>query len=402
MKAGTTPFLLLLPPPPHPADRAVLNAAYRPSLKSAISSLKQVNHLDGAVLIIAVAAPILRGQFRRQRSLHWSEAQSLLAGLYSIISVICAELKVNTAVNSGDDFIDARVLLIDHDPQKKPGADYKPAIETNNTVVIDLATFVSAHHPWTTIFSVNTEAGHQLLSTYLALYEGIHVLKQDQIIIVEGGLTMHVESSSSRAPTTSLYDVVCLGGTFDHLHPGHKLLLTAGALLLKVPTEAPAQPCHFVIGITGDELLKNKKYAEYMQSWDERAMCVVDFLASLLALHVDGWKHGQAVKLDKKDGQLQALFRDDTISIDCVVIQDAYGPTVTTEAMDALVVSGETRAGGAAVNDRRTSQGWHPMEVFEVDVLNADDIADDAAKNRDFTTKISSTSIRKQKAEANL
>ncbi|KAK6067758.1 pantetheine-phosphate adenylyltransferase family protein [Seiridium cupressi] len=402
MKDRMTPSLLLLPPPPHPANRAALNAAYRPSLRSVVSRLKQLNHPAGAVLIIAVAVPVLKGPFRRQKALHWSTAQSLLAGLYSILSVVCAELQVATVVAGGQGSVDARVVLVDHDLAKRPALDFKPAIETNNTAVVDLGTFVSAYHPWNHIFSVDTEAGHQLLSTYLNLLEGIQSLKQEQIITVEGGLTMHISSSTLPESTTPSSNVVCLGGTFDHLHPGHKLLLTAGALLLNVPTDGSSKPCKFIIGITGDELLKNKKYAEFVQSWDDRAMYVIEFLSSILALQLEGWKKESTPKLHKKDGEVSALFRDDTILIECVVIQDAFGPTITVEAMDALIVSGETRSGGAAVNDKRKSLGWHPMEVFEVDVLDTEDISDETAKTRDFATKISSTAIRKQKAESRI
>lgn len=401
MKA-TAPSLLLLPPPPHPSHRAVLNAAYRPSLEAVISRLKQNNGPDGSLLIIAVALPVLKGFYRRQKSLHWPDTQSLLAGLYSIISVICAELQVNTVVGAAQDSVDARVVLVDYDLDKRQADDFRPAPETNNTVVVDLGTFVSAYHPWSHVFGVDSEPGHRLLSTYLKLFEGIQKLKQEQIITVEGGLTMHTGPSGSSETTTSLYDVVCLGGTFDHLHPGHKLLLTAGALLLNVPPDGSSKPCHYIIGITGDELLKNKKYAEFMQSWDERAMYVIEFLSSVLALHLRGWKEGRHPKIQKKDGEIKALFREDTVSIECVRIQDAYGPTITTEVMGALVVSGETRSGGAAVNVKRKSLGWHPIEVFEVDVLDAEDITDETAKTKDFTTKISSTAIRKQKAESRM
>jgi len=45
------------------------------------------------------------------------------------------------------------------------------------------------------------------------------------------------------------YGVTCLGGTFDHLHLGHKLLLT-NALFYTRET--------IIIGITSSSLLSNK------------------------------------------------------------------------------------------------------------------------------------------------
>lgn len=403
MRGAAPPSLLLLPSPPHPASRAELNAAYRPPLKAVVSRLKGATDPAGTVLVVAVASPILRGSSRQQKSLSWADAQSLLAGIYSVISVVCAQLHVATVVNGGPGSVDARVVLVDHDIARNPPPDFKPAIEPNSTVVVDLGTFVSAYHPWSNVFSVDTEAGYQLLSTYLAMFEGTQKLDQQQLITVEGGLTFNDATSQTVELKTPSYRVVCLGGTFDHLHPGHKLLLTAAVLLLKVPTDDGGSPCKFVIGITGDELLKNKKYAEYVQSWDDRAMYVIEFLSSLLELRREGWRANQGPKVQSGDGEIKALFRDGRVEIECVRIQDPFGPTITVEDMDALVVSGETRSGGAAVNDKRRSRGWHPMEVFEVDVLDAEDIEDsNATKTGNFATKISSTAIRKQKAESRI
>jgi cytidyltransferase-like protein len=54
---------------------------------------------------------------------------------------------------------------------------------------------------------------------------------------------------------------VCLGGTFDHMHPGHKLLLTQSALLAYK---------RLLIGVTSDCLLKKKAYAAYLEDYETR------------------------------------------------------------------------------------------------------------------------------------
>ncbi|KAI1413103.1 pantetheine-phosphate adenylyltransferase-like protein [Hypoxylon sp. FL1857] len=397
------PSLLLLPPPPHPATRPALNAAYEPPLKAAISKMKnEKSGKDGAVLIAALVSPVLTGHSVRQKTLSWPHAQSILADLYSIISVICAQLSVPTDIHAGPGSVDVRIVLVDHDLSKPIVTDSKPAIEPNNTVIVDLPTFASAYHPWKYIFHPNNESGYQLLSAYLKLFEGIQTLRQSQLIVVDGGLSVSVGPSvpPQSSSQTNPHSIVCLGGTFDHLHPGHKLLLTAAVLLLKVPEKDASQPCQFVIGITGDELLKRKKYAELVQPWDERATNTLEFLATILELSKDGWKKGRAPRIAKGDDEYVSLFRDGTIKVRCVIIQDAYGPTITTENMDALVVSGETRSGGHAVNERRKELGWHPLQTFEVDVLDAEGIVHKSTEARDFATKISSTAIRKQKAES--
>ncbi|KAI0412510.1 cytidylyltransferase [Xylaria grammica] len=394
------PSLLLLPPPPHPADHAALIAAYEPPIKAAITKLKnEEDHSErGSTLFVGIASPILTpgGSDSRERFLSWPTAQSVLARVYSIVAIVCAQLSVPSEMHAGPESIDVRVVFIDHDPSKPPPQDYRPAINVNNTVIVDLPTFASAYHPWKQIFHVNSEPGYGLFSSYLKIYERIQTLRQDQLIVVESGLAF---TENSPSPTqTKTHSVVCLGGTFDHLHAGHKLLLTAATILLNVPDKPTAVPARFIIGITGDDLLKRKKYAEFVQPWDLRVTNVIEFLASILQLSKSGWGNPDVTK---KDDKVITRFRDGAIEVHCVVLQDAFGPTTAEEEMDVLVVSGETRSGGDAVNARRRELGWHELEIFEVDVLDAGDSIDGPTKTKkDFATKISSTAIRERKAEA--
>ncbi|KAI1823233.1 cytidylyltransferase [Xylaria intraflava] len=392
------PSLLLLPPPPHPANHATLMAAYEPPIRAVISKLKEGEHHGdtGSVLFVGITSPILTGSSAHQKSLSWPAAQSILARVYSIVAVVCAQLSVPSDMQAGPGSVDVRVVFIDHDSSRPLAHDCRPALDPNNTVIVDLPTFASTHHPWRQLFHVDSEPGHQVFSSFFKIYQHIQTLRQDQIIVVKGGLSLI--GSPSPPTKTETYPVVCLGGTFDHLHPGHKLLLTAAAILLKVPEKPAATPARFIIGVTGDELLKRKKYAELVQPWDVRVRNVIVFLASVLQLSKDGWG-----KLDvtRKGDKTIARFRDGAIEIHCVVLQDAFGPTTTEKDMDALVVSGETRSGGEAVNARRRERGWHDLEIFEVDVLDAEDFVDGPIKaDNNFSTKISSTAIRAKKAQA--
>ena len=90
----------------------------------------------------------------------------------------------------------------------------------------------------------------------------------------------------------------------------------------------------------------------------------------------------------------------------CVNIPDPFGPTITEEDIGAIVLSGETRGGGAAINKKRTENGWKGLDVFEIDVLEPYKEGDDDGDSEwekdpeDFSAKISSTEIRKRRAEA--
>lgn len=395
------PSLLLLPFPPDPATRPALSAAYKPALAAALTKLKDAP--TSQTLIVAVACPVLRGPGLWHNTLSWSRAQHLVAGLYAIISVLCAELSIPSYLNAGPGSVDARVIVFDHDKKRRYGDDFSAAIEPNHTAVVDLATLASAYHPWNYIFHADSELAHELHSLYLKLAEKQQTLLQNQLVTVDGGLTVHVPSLEGPPPPptgTLPYKTVCLGGTFDHLHPGHKLLLTAGAYLLDIPKRGSSDTCTYIVGITGDELLKNKKNAHLVEPWDDRARSVIQFLSSILELSAEGWKKANAPSINEKDGEFVATLRDGTITIQCVVIQDAFGPTITIETLDSLVVSAETRSGGKAVNDKRVEKGWKPLEVFEVDVLDAAEISDAPSSTQDFSSKISSTAIRRQIAEA--
>ena len=251
------------------------------------------------------------------------------------------------------------------------------------------------------------------------------------------------------------HDVVCVGGTFDHLHAGHRLLLTAGALLLRLPC-APARdaPAQYVIGITGDELLVDKPFAHLIQPWDERARAVIRFLSRALggssssssspSSSPSSPRRGWSLETDRptattttttttpastittsttltpddaadppaidesRGGDFRAALRGRTVEVSCVRIRDPFGPTITRQDISALVVSRETRAGGQAVNKRRAELGWPPLAVYEVDVLMGpeDDGSGEGAAGEtpaataaeSFAAKISSSAIRQEKA----
>lgn len=402
MSRDNLPSLLLLPFPPEPATRHALSAAYRPALEAALAKLKHAS--TPQKLIVVVPCPMLKGPGLRWKTLSWPRAQSLLAGLYSIISIVCAGLDIPTYLNAGPGSVDARVVLVDHSRTRRYGDDFKAAVESNNTAIVDLATFASSYYPWNFIFNADSEVAHEIYSLYLKLSEKQQTLLQDQLITVQAGVTMKVPSLDgppSPTPGTMPHATVCLGGTFDHLHPGHKLLLTAGAYLLDIPERGSSATCKYIIGITGDELLKNKKDAEFLESWNDRARNVIHFLASVLELSSSGWEKAPTPSIVENDGEFTASFRDETIMIQCVTIQDPFGPTITQEDMDALVVSAETRSGGKAVNDKRAEKGWKPLEVFEVDVLDAKEITDEVSTaTENFASKISSTAIRQEIARA--
>ena len=116
-----------------------------------------------------------------------------------------------------------------------------------------------------------------------------------------------------------MFEAVCLGGTFDHMHNGHRMLLTQSALLTSK---------RMVIGVTSDALLKKKKYAEYLEDYDRRCKNVTEFLYRLFG---------------------------NTCEIDIFALCDPAGKAATDDKLNACILTRETEKGGAMINAKRRS-----------------------------------------------
>lgn len=380
---------LLLPAPPQPSTPELLHAAYHLSISSAVSHLPPSSTLSVAIT----------GQFLPPS---WSHLQSLLARLYSLVASI-----------SNNATVDVRIILVDHVPKRDyaKSSGWKPDL---TTTLPDLSTLVAAvaaalkrkSSAWSEILHPSSEAGYGLLQEFLSLAEDSYktTFLHRQLVPVPGGIQLANASTQTIASdgssgSTERYRTICLGGTFDHLHPGHKLLLHAAALLLSLPTPTDSPPAVFIIGISGDALLTKKQYASVLESWPVRAQAVLSFLSTILPSS----SSSHPLEHTPSDGpigdneEIRVPFCDGRLLARCVNIPDPFGPTITEEAIDAIVVSGETRSGGAAINDKREQKGWKPLRVFEIDVLNV--YEEEGRDPNDYSAKISSTEIRKRLAE---
>ncbi|KAI0563919.1 Cytidyltransferase-like protein [Gracilaria domingensis] len=147
------------------------------------------------------------------------------------------------------------------------------------------------------------------------------------------------------------YTTVAVGGTFDRLHAGHRLLLTAAVWAAEEKLR---------LGITSEVMLQKKRHKDLIESFEFRSESAVAY--------------SKRVKP----------------SIPNVIIthlEDSSGPTSYDPTIKALVVSKETVHGARKINVTRREAGLDPMTFIVVDVLDTKGV------------KLSSSALREAEAE---
>lgn len=129
------------------------------------------------------------------------------------------------------------------------------------------------------------------------------------------------------------YNTVACGGTFDHLHAGHK------AFLRWIFSKAD----HVLIGLTSDVFAQTEKQSK-LQSFEERKKELTAFL--------------QAENFLEK--------------AEIVEIVDVYGPLLNKEiTVDALAATSDTYKGAEAINTKRQEIGLPLLHIITMPLKTA-------------------------------
>ncbi|THZ67985.1 hypothetical protein D6C86_00112 [Aureobasidium pullulans] len=380
-------FLLLLPPPPSPPTIPTLKELYGDTLTQVLkeADLASKDSVQPSVLDIALAIPHLAAQSAIPRSELYAPTQTILAAVYKLICLIAAQEQINVEDADG---VDVRILPVAWSPQSTFDAS---ACNTSYGPVLDLQSLAASQRPWQYAFGVENDQGEVFVRAFVAAKQAAANHHCDCHPIPG-----NPKSASTPRLSAKEHHHVAVGGTFDHLHIGHKLLLTMTAFAL----DQTQSESIMTVGITGDELLKNKKYAEQLESWSDRQRSVHRFLDAILnfASPEAAQPVMQEIKEPGPNGHAVNIKYPNGLNIRCVEIWDPFGPTITEKDISALIISAETRAGGSAVNDKRTENGWSALDVLEVDVLDSKETSSPASQ-QNFEGKLSSTEIRKKRAQ---
>jgi len=127
---------------------------------------------------------------------------------------------------------------------------------------------------------------------------------------------------------------VCIGGTFNQLHNGHKLLIDKAI-------KTAGNKGYLFIGITEGEIsaIKNN-----VKPFKERKKAIKKYLQKKKTIP----------------------------NIEIKPIEDKYGPSVN-EDFDAIVVSPETKITADEINIKRKKIGKKPLDIVQIPFLLADD-----------------------------
>lgn len=134
-------------------------------------------------------------------------------------------------------------------------------------------------------------------------------------------------------------EAIALGGTFDHLHVGHKILLSIACLLASR---------RIVVGVTDDSMLTKKKQAELLESIYDRIGRVSDFMSQFCD------------------------FLGRPLQQDVVKLQDVAGPAGTESDLTALLFTDETVGGADFIDGVREKNGLQKLDRFNIGVIGAD------------------------------
>lgn len=161
--------------------------------------------------------------------------------------------------------------------------------------------------------------------------------------------------SPSPIEKITFHDHICLGGTFDHLHNGHKVLLSEALIRTRKS---------MTIGITNVNMVQKKVLWELIQPLEKRMDDVRSFLTDVC----------------------------DSIEYKTVGITDPFGPAIVDPELSCIVVSQETLKGGEKINTIRKEKNMNELEIVCFDMVK-----DEAHESQHEEDKISSSSLRMRK-----
>ena len=127
---------------------------------------------------------------------------------------------------------------------------------------------------------------------------------------------------------------MAIGGTFDKLHKGHKILLLKAFEIGE----------HILIGLCSDEFAEKIRKPHPTARFEKR----LEELEFFLKKH-DFYERAEIIPLN-----------------------DPFGTAISNKCIEALVVSHETKGVAIKINRERIRAGFHPLEIIIINMVPAE------------------------------
>jgi pantetheine-phosphate adenylyltransferase len=128
---------------------------------------------------------------------------------------------------------------------------------------------------------------------------------------------------------------VCLGGTFNILHKGHKKLLDQAI-------KTAGEKGYIVIGLTTGDIIKTKKN---VKPYEERKKTIEEYISK----------------------------KNDKAKLKIMPIQSKYDPSIITDDYDGIIVSPETIITAEEINRERQKIGNKKLRIIKIKHVLAED-----------------------------
>ncbi len=128
---------------------------------------------------------------------------------------------------------------------------------------------------------------------------------------------------------------VAVGGTFDELHRGHRVLLLKAFEIGE----------RVLVGLCSDEFVKKLGKPHTTASYEVRLKELRNFLGN----------HGLAERAE------------------VIPLNNPFGPTVTDQCIEALVVSDETKSIANQINEQRAKKGLNSLTIVTINMVPSED-----------------------------
>lgn len=175
--------------------------------------------------------------------------------------------------------------------------------------------------------------------------------------------TPSTEEKSGMGPSSEeaddrVFNNVVLGGTFDRIHTGHKILLAEAQL---------RSLRRITIGVTDTPMLTKKTLSELILPCEQRIAELREYLEDC----------------------------DLGIEYNIVPIKDPFGPSIVEDDLEAIIGSEESKLGCQKVNEKRLEKGLKALEVIIVG-LQSESKNTETASEAALEAKVSSSNARKE------